>query len=166
MSAGAGPSLLLAAALLASPAGPAGAAGEDRSTTGRVHSVDDPRALYHGGLGPPFPLTNRRVMHPDLETALARWRTFDGCPERPLVSETLHGHNGEPDETHTATRYAYGPCRDGSEVILWRLTGSGHVWPGGEPRHMEKILGPPTRVIDVNEEMWRFFSRHALAPSR
>ncbi len=54
-----------------------------------VHSVDDPRALYHGGLGPPFPMTNRRVMHPDLEEALARWRTFDGCPETPEVSNRV-----------------------------------------------------------------------------
>jgi polyhydroxybutyrate depolymerase len=28
-----------------------------------IHSVDDPRALYGGGLGPPFPGTNSRVMH-------------------------------------------------------------------------------------------------------
>ncbi|HLX38536.1 MAG TPA: PHB depolymerase family esterase, partial [Candidatus Binataceae bacterium] len=31
------------------------------------HSVDDPRALYEGGLGPPFPFTTNRVMHPNVE---------------------------------------------------------------------------------------------------
>jgi polyhydroxybutyrate depolymerase len=36
------------------------------------HSVDDPRALYNGGLGPPFPMTTTRVMHPPVEQQLPR----------------------------------------------------------------------------------------------
>jgi poly(3-hydroxybutyrate) depolymerase len=47
-----------------------------------------------------------------------------------------------------------------SEVVLWRLTGGGHVWPGAES-YFPKLLGPPTKVIDANEEMWKFFERFA-----
>ena len=36
-----------------------------------IHSVDDPRALWDGGLGPPFPLTNNRVQHPRMADVLA-----------------------------------------------------------------------------------------------
>jgi polyhydroxybutyrate depolymerase len=36
-----------------------------------IHSVDDTRALYQGGLGPPYPLTNIRVHHPPVEKLLA-----------------------------------------------------------------------------------------------
>src|SRR5437868_1007422 len=32
-----------------------------------IHSVDDPRALYHGGWGPVFPGTNNRMLHPPVE---------------------------------------------------------------------------------------------------
>lgn len=28
-----------------------------------IHSVADPRALYAGGLGPPFPFTNAHITH-------------------------------------------------------------------------------------------------------
>lgn len=38
-----------------------------------IHSVDDPRALYNGGLGPPFPLTKSRVFHPNIDRMIARW---------------------------------------------------------------------------------------------
>jgi poly(3-hydroxybutyrate) depolymerase len=37
-------------------------------------------------------------------------------------------------------------------VTLWKLTGSEHVWPGAA-----KTRGKPNRLIDANEEIWRFF---------
>ncbi len=36
-----------------------------------IHSLDDPRALYGGGLGPPFPLTDVRVSHRPVVDGLA-----------------------------------------------------------------------------------------------
>jgi polyhydroxybutyrate depolymerase len=59
----------------------------------------------------------------------------------------------------------YTPCRQGTEVVLWRLTGSGHVWPGGQQNLgplAHRLLGQPTNIIDANELMWRFFQRHPL----
>lgn len=37
-----------------------------------IHSVDDPRALYAGGLGPPFPMTNSQVFHPNVDEMIKR----------------------------------------------------------------------------------------------
>lgn len=123
------------------------------------HSVDDPRALYAGGLGPPFPMTTRRVMHPPVEETIARWVKADGCAPTPTVGLTLHGALGGPDASHTATRYAWGPGVDGAEVVLWKLTGAGHVWPGAGKIRAQRFLGPPTRVVDASNEMWAFFRR-------
>ena len=119
------------------------------------HSVDDPRALYGGGLGPPFPGTNSRVTHLAVEDSVRRWVAADGCPAEPQTWPAIMGADG-----HTATRLAWGPCRDGVEVVLWRLTGAGHVWPGAAS-YFPRLLGPPTTVIDANEEMWKFFERFA-----
>lgn len=127
----------------------------------RIHSVDDPRALYAGGLGPPFPFTNSRVMHAPVEETLARWARFDGCDAVPARAERREWRAA--DATHTALRLVYSGCRDGVEVVLWKLVGPGHVWPGGTPRHMTRLLGPSTAVINANAEMWRFFSRFAVA---
>lgn len=91
-----------------------------------IHSVDDPRALYNGGLGPPFPMTNHRETHAAVEPQLAKWIVFDGCRGTATVVKRLAG-----DGT-TATKLDYGPCTTGAQVILWKLTGSGHVWPAGQ----------------------------------
>lgn len=123
------------------------------------HSVDDPRALYEGGLGPPFPLTDHRVEHAPVEEVLALWIAHNGCPETPVVSDPIVGEAGTENENQTATKIVYGPCEDGTEVALWKFTGVGHVWPGGDRTYLEGILGSGTRLVDANEAMWEFFTR-------
>ena len=122
-----------------------------------VHSVDDQRALYAGGLGPPFPLTNDRVLHQAVESVIARWVAFDGCPTPGRTGPTLRGSG--KTAAFTATPITYAPCREGVEVVLWKLSGSGHVWPGAALDYLPRLLGHGTDVIDANAEMWRFFSR-------
>jgi polyhydroxybutyrate depolymerase len=125
-----------------------------------IHSVDDPRALYGGGLGPPFPLTKSQVFHPNIDQMILRWAKHDGCAAEPIIAErrTDQGARG-----HTATRYVFSGCRDGAEVVLWKLTGAGHVWPGGKQKYLERLLGPSTDIIDANREMWNFFKRFSLS---
>ncbi len=124
-----------------------------------VHSVDDGRALYGGGLAPAFPWTNTRAQHPPVETMLERWVAHDGCPGKAQITATIKGRPDAADAAHTATRYTYGPCRAHTEVVLWKLTGAGHVWPGGQQNYLRWLLGPGTTVIDANNEIWEFFAR-------
>jgi polyhydroxybutyrate depolymerase len=124
-----------------------------------MHSVDDRRALYDGGLGPVFPATDTRVLHESVDGMLKKWLAHDGCPAKPQVAAPVTGKPKSADASHTATRHTYGPCREGTEVVLWKLTGAGHVWPGGLQDYLPLLLGEGTTVIDANSEMWRFFSR-------
>ena len=118
-----------------------------------VHSVDDPRALFAGGLGPPAPVTQKRIEHRAVEAGLARWRTRDGC--------TGAGHQTDARSVggHGAVLLDYAPCADGVDVALWKLSGAGHGWPGGDSPLPERIIGPRTEVIDAAEEIFRFVSR-------
>jgi polyhydroxybutyrate depolymerase len=125
-----------------------------------IHSVDDQRALYDGGLGPVFPFTNTRVFHEPVEAMLEKWIAHNKCPAQPRTAKLLRGQPDAADAAHTATRFTYAPCRDGTEVVLWKLTGAGHVWPGGVQDYLPLLLGPGTTVIDANHEMWQFFSRY------
>jgi polyhydroxybutyrate depolymerase len=123
-----------------------------------IHSVDDPRALYAGGLGPPFPGTQSRVTHRAVEPELEKWVAHDHCPGEPrTVEQRSTPSRGAPDQT--ATLLVWGPCAGGAEVQLWKLTGSGHGWPGGHVRLPEKIMGPETATIDAALEVWRFVAR-------
>jgi polyhydroxybutyrate depolymerase len=136
-----------------------------------IHSVDDTRALYAGGLGPPFPLTNIRVRHPAVEDVVSRWAAYDGCGSAPTIDPPIHGNGGSSE--HTATRMVYGPCKNGIEVVLWKLTGAGHVWPGGASEYVDrmlgsqsKILGASTDVINANVKIWDFLSRYYTSSGR
>jgi len=124
-----------------------------------IHSVDDPRALYAGGLDPPFPFTNSRVTHRAVEPEVARWVVHAGCPGAPHVAERRTAPAGGSDVGHTATLLVWRPCAGGIEVGLWKLTGAGHGWPGGPSQLPKRVMGPDTRVIGAAEEVWRFFRR-------
>jgi polyhydroxybutyrate depolymerase len=126
------------------------------------NSVDDPLLHYSGGYGNSVTaLFRRNLGNPGVEKPLAKWREFDGCPEEPKTGPVLSGKRGD-EAGHTATRYAWGPCGNGTEVVLWKLTGAGHVWPGGVQNMLPHLLGPSTKLIDANEEMWRFFLKFEL----
>ena len=129
-----------------------------------IHSVDDPRALYEGGLGPPFPFTNSRVHHNPVEAVIDLWAAHNQCLADPQVTAEITGQPGTQNEGQSATRMVFSGCAGGADVVLWKLTGAGHVWPGGEPGYLEQILGPSTDIIDANTEMWRFFSGFTLPP--
>ena len=118
-----------------------------------IHSVDDPRALYAGGLGPPFPLTTTRVFHPPVAETLSIWRKANQCRGEPETIKSFQGGN------QTASLLAYRDCA--APLEHWRLTGAGHVWPGGVQKYLPGLLGQGTTLIDANAEMWRFFSREA-----
>jgi polyhydroxybutyrate depolymerase len=120
-----------------------------------IHSVDDPRALYAGGLGPPFPMTTTRIFHPAVADTLERWSAANGCRGEPKAVETRRAGG------QTATHLVYPRCA--APLEHWRLTGAGHVWPGGVQKYLPGLLGQGTNLIDANTEMWRFFSRISSA---
>jgi polyhydroxybutyrate depolymerase len=124
-----------------------------------VHSVDDPRALYDGGLGPAFPGTSHRVEHAPVEAGLGPWIAHNGCAREAQIAETRRGRSDTASAGHTASRLVYRPCSSGADVVLWKLTGAGHGWPGGRSGTPERLIGPHTTVIDAAEEIWAFVSR-------
>ncbi len=120
-----------------------------------VHSVDDPRALFAGGRPRGGMIGSGPVVHRPVEDGLGRWRERDGCSGAGRETEA-HAADG-----HTATLLDFGPCEDGSDVALWKLTGAGHGWPGGTALLPEKLVGPNTTVIRVADEIFRFLPRFA-----
>lgn len=128
-----------------------------------IHSVDDPRALYHGGLGPRFPLTNQRVNHPDIDTVINQWAHYEQCSATPVRVENRSGDKKRAEAGHSATLERYENCQGNSVIALWKLRGPGHVWPGGQRNYMKRLLGASSSVIDANDEIWKFVSQFSLA---
>ncbi|MCX7732966.1 MAG: esterase [candidate division WOR-3 bacterium] len=46
----------------------------------------------------------------------------------------------------------------GAEVILYKIIGGGHVWPGGKKR--SRHYGPHVQSLNATALIWEFFSRH------
>lgn len=60
------------------------------------------------------------------------------------------------------TRFSY-RCSKGRDVVLYRVTGGGHTWPGSAfSQQIEAVVGKTTMTISANEIMWRFFADHPL----
>lgn len=123
-----------------------------------IHSLDDPRALYNGGVGPHFPMTKQGVNHPDIEKMLQVWLEHNHCDKNPVIGPTVRKKQLASGDEHGATKYTYSSAQHGTQIVVWKLTGAGHVWPGGLADYLEDFLGASTDVIDANKEIWDFFS--------
>jgi polyhydroxybutyrate depolymerase len=128
-----------------------------------IHSVDDPRALYEGGLGPPFPGTNNRETHQPVQKGLDLWIRTATCSLSPATAETRRGRAGSKDASHTAVKLVWPRCTGGAEIVHWKMTGAGHGWPGTSREGLAAALvGPPTSIVNAAEEAWKFASRFRL----
>jgi polyhydroxybutyrate depolymerase len=130
--------------------------------TMEFHSVDDPIALWAGTAG-----ANRKNRYSVME-GIHKWVTADGCSGQPQHGQKIVGATGTESVGESAQLVTYTGCAGGTEVALWRLTGSGHVWPGAPFN-----LGPPstwllqgvgrgTVLVDANQAMWDFFKQYSL----
>jgi polyhydroxybutyrate depolymerase len=121
-----------------------------------IHSVDDPRALYEGGLGPEFPGTDSRVNHFPVEEELAFWRDLNGCVGEATVREE---REGGPDAPGQRAEWLVWSCGSETPVEHWRLHGVGHGWPGDTESGREELVGPRTNLLSAAEEVWAFVHR-------
>jgi len=89
------------------------------------------------------------------------WRIRDGCVGAGTIEDLP---DLDPTDGTTVTRVSYEGCRDGGEVVLYRINGGGHMWPDGYQwdNVFPGAYGPTTRDINGNEVMWEFFKAHPL----
>jgi polyhydroxybutyrate depolymerase len=111
-----------------------------------VHGTADPITPYNGGrtwVAPePFP---------SIPTWTAHWARRNRCGANPVESVIAAD----------VTRVEYTHCADDAAVVLYRVQGGGHSWPGGKPLP-QWFVGPTTQSIDATRLMWAFFREHKL----
>jgi polyhydroxybutyrate depolymerase len=126
------------------------------------HSINDPIAKWNG-----VPNRNPKLRLSVME-GIKQWVRADGCNATPHDGKTIVGAANSISAGETATFVTYTHCRSGTEVALWRFTGSGHVWPGSTlntgPRSNWILagVGEGTVLVNANEAMWKFFERYSL----
>jgi polyhydroxybutyrate depolymerase len=115
------------------------------------HGTEDRFVPYTGGaiLG-----RSERGRVLSVEDTMTLWGRIDGCPAPAQQAQLPPVH---PEDGTRIQRTAYGPCRRGSEAVLYTIVGGGHTWPGTA---WIPFLGTVSRQIDATEVIWEFFSRH------
>jgi len=104
-------------------------------------------AHYHGGKS--WVAGDKEF--PDIPIFTAHWARRNRCAPDPTES-TLAAD---------VTRVEYTNCSEDAAVVLLRVEGGGHTWPGGGALP-EWFAGTTTRTIDASSEMWAFFRDHPL----
>lgn len=112
-----------------------------------IHGDADRAVPYEGG---------KRVLfrgwlrtHPDtsVEHAIQFWIRRNQCNETPIIEEREKVH---------IERYPNG--KQGTEVVLCRVRGGNHAWPGG---YREWPFAPkPVSFFSATDFLWDFFKRH------
>jgi len=116
------------------------------------HGTLDQFTPLEGGIGR---RSVTRVCHRPVLEGILDWVHANGCPANWSAEQTPCG-----DEGIAIERFSWGPGRDGSEVVFYRLEGGGHTWPGRRPDSF--FLGPSALSLDANEIIWEFFARHPM----
>jgi polyhydroxybutyrate depolymerase len=82
------------------------------------------------------------------------WVNHNQCSSSPAVSMEP---DRDPKDGTRVRQEVYGPCGEGTRVILYAIEGGGHTWPGGHQYLPEWMIGKTSRDIDANEVIWNFF---------
>lgn len=111
------------------------------------HGTADNAAPYNGGMS--WVATER---FPGIPGWTAKWAQRNGCAPHPVESAVATD----------VVRIEYRQCAEHAAVVLYRIEGGGHTWPGGGPLP-EWFVGRTTNGVDATAVMWQFFREHPLA---
>ncbi len=110
-----------------------------------MHGTADPIVLYGGKPG----------WHSIDETA-SHWADLDNC----LEPDTVLLPDLNPNDGCTVEKITYPDGTSGSKVILYKVVGGGHSWPGAA---FNNGIGNTNRDINAGVEIWNFFKDYRLS---
>lgn len=116
-----------------------------------LQGTTDPLVPYRGGA---IAFGRGRII--DTEEAARRWARLNGTAPEPRSTGLP-----APGQDHCGgLRLTYSGGREGSEVVLVRLDGGGHTWPGGTQYLPEGLIGRVCRDFSATSIIWEFFRAH------
>jgi polyhydroxybutyrate depolymerase len=91
--------------------------------------------------------------------AVAAWALHNGCDAELQLDALV---DRLPDDGTSVSIFRHANCQADSDVVLLRLDGAGHTWPGGSDGLPVETVGVLSHEINANREIIRFFSAHPM----
>jgi polyhydroxybutyrate depolymerase len=82
-----------------------------------------------------------------VETTVTFWAIAGRCKPTPQITDLGNG----------VLRESYEPCEGGHNVVLYRVGGAGHSWPGGENLLPARVIGEVNQSWNASLAIWEFF---------
>jgi polyhydroxybutyrate depolymerase len=131
-----------------------------------INGTKDPTVPSEGRKVPDPKLNRGRVLNVD--DTVQMWVEHNGCQKDPAKEELP---DKDPKDGCTVTRFTWPKGRNGTEVVLYKIEGGGHRWPGkdipvimresrAKPEDLTARLGARCFDFEANETIWEFFKRH------
>ncbi|MGA8850048.1 MAG: CFI-box-CTERM domain-containing protein [Dehalococcoidia bacterium] len=89
-----------------------------------------------------------------MDDTIAFWRDVDDTTTGPATTVW----SDDAIDTTTVTRYVYSGGKNGTKVILYKIEGGGHTWPGGPQYAPASAVGLVSNQIDASAEIWENLS--------
>jgi polyhydroxybutyrate depolymerase len=117
-----------------------------------------PILIIHGTRDGVVPYDARRVLGArtlTVDEGVAYWAARNGCDPAPVVEQLEDRDPGDKTRV-TVDRYPGGAA----PVVLYRVEGAGHTWPGGREPSLGVFTGRMSHDIEASEVIWEFFAAH------
>ena len=115
-------------------------------------------AMYNGTADPLVPygggqVAKDRGLATSTDDTVAAWKKTDGCTT-PAATEDL-----DPVDDGTSVHRFSWSCGS-TAVMLVRVDGGGHTWPGRAQYLPKSMIGPASQDLDATADEWAFFAAH------
>jgi polyhydroxybutyrate depolymerase len=120
----------------------------------QIHGTADACWAYEGGSNACAQRDGK--LKASVSRTVADWVRANGCDASPATDAL-------PDTVADGTRSlreTYGGCSGDATVVLIRVEGGGHGWPGGYAYLPERRIGPIARDFSASRVIVDFFKRH------
>ena len=87
-----------------------------------------------------------------VEYSVGKWVEANGCGSDPQTEQV----------SEVVAKLTYSGCRDGAEVIFYRIEDGGHTWPGSPIVMTYNWAGKTNQDIVASDLIWEFFMSHPL----
>lgn len=123
-----------------------------------INNVSDPLVPFEGGeiWGHFHRVKLGRVL--SVNESITFWVRINKCSPIPFIEEVP---DNDPYDGTTVLKKEFSNGVGGTAVVLYKIDGGGHTWPGGFQYLPSWIIGKTCRDIDANEVIWNFFKKHS-----